>query len=62
MLLRVWHERSDDPPNHAHLSLESVTGMRREFASPDALARYLSDFITTMDLEAAAEALDEPRA
>jgi hypothetical protein len=62
MLLRVWHERSDDPPDRAHLSLQSVTGTRREFESPDALARYLSDFIATMDTEAAAEARDEPHA
>jgi hypothetical protein len=54
MLLRIWIERSGDPPQPAvGLSVESSAGDRRTFDSSEELARYLSDVLGAMAIEAA---------
>jgi hypothetical protein len=59
-LLRIWEERSMQSPGHVlRLSVETPQGERRGFASPEALARYLSDISATMRQEADASAGDE---
>jgi hypothetical protein len=47
-LLRVWEERSTQPPYRVlRLSLEAPhVHERRGFDSPEALARYLTDYFT----------------
>lgn len=62
LLLRMWQERSDHPPHDAtHFSLEWPTGERREFDSPAAVARYLSDLDAMMRLDADAPDADASR-
>ena len=54
MLLRIWIERSGDPPPPAvGLSVESPVGDRRTFDSVEGLARYLNDVIETIAVDAA---------
>jgi predicted nucleic acid-binding Zn ribbon protein len=62
LLLRMWQERSDQSSHDAtHFSIESPTGERREFDSPAAVARYLSDLDATMHLDADATDADASR-
>jgi hypothetical protein len=61
MLLRWWEEESDDPPSRTiRLRGETTDGMRREFASPDALAAYLNDIFAAMGSDADAGEMNGP--
>ncbi len=62
ILVRMWVERTDQLPYfEQHLRVVHPDGRRREFDSPQALTGYLSDFMATMEVDADAGGINEPR-